>query len=115
MRQRKHLYPDNWKEIATACKAAAGWRCQRCHIRHGAKRTSKRTGNRYRVWLHAAHLKLHDTHNPHPELKCLCPACHGRYDFRLRAREAQQSLHCLKHQILLHRRGVAPAPCMCIA
>ncbi len=105
MYQRKHLYPPNWKQIATACKESAGWRCQTCHIRHGAKRRSKRTGNIYRVWLHAAHVTLHDTCNPHPTLKCLCPRCHGRYDYRQRVREARLSLECLKHHVLLHRQG----------
>ncbi len=105
MSHRKHLYPGNWKEIATACKEAARWRCQRCRIRHGAKRTGKRTGKPYHVWLHAAHMKLHDTHNPHPDLKCLCPTCHAKYDFRLRVREARQTLESLKHQVLLHRHG----------
>ena len=111
MSQRKHLYPPNWKQLATACKEGAGWRCQSCHIRHGAKRRSKRTGNMYRVWLHAAHVTLHDTLNPQPALKCLCPRCHGRYDYRQRVREARLSLERLKHQILLQRHKGTPGRC----
>lgn len=26
----RHLYPDNWDEIATAIKTAANWHCQEC-------------------------------------------------------------------------------------
>lgn len=26
----RHLYPDNWDEIATAIKTAANWHCQNC-------------------------------------------------------------------------------------
>ena len=28
-------YPDNWKEIATRIKEAAGWKCERCGAAHG--------------------------------------------------------------------------------
>ncbi len=67
MHQRKHLYPPNWKQLARDCKEAAGWRCERCHIRHGSRRRkSKRTGLPYRTWLHAAHKHLYDTLNPRP-------------------------------------------------
>ena len=111
MHQRKHLYPPNWKRIATECKELAGWRCQTCHIKHGSKRIGKRTGNPYRVALHAAHVVLHDTLNPRPALKCLCPTCHGRYDYRQRMREARLSLECLKHQVLVHRRQGTPGRC----
>lgn len=27
-------YPDNWNEIATRIKSAAGWRCERCGHHH---------------------------------------------------------------------------------
>lgn len=30
-------YPDNWREIATGIKAAAGWRCERCKHPNDAK------------------------------------------------------------------------------
>ena len=98
---RRHLYPPNWKAIARAVKEQAGWRCVRCHVRQGAWRKSKRTGRWYRVWLH-------DTLNPHPALQCLCPTCHGRYDYRQRQREARISLERLKHRSLLKRRPVSP-------
>ncbi len=100
-----HSYPANWKQLACDCKEAAGWQCQSCHIRHGAKMRSKRTGKKYPVWLHAAHVHLNDTRNPHPLLWCLCPRCHGRYDYWLRLREGVISLEQLKHRIALHWKG----------
>ncbi len=103
---RRWLYPPNWQELATACKQHAGYRCERCRIWQGATRKSKRTGKRYQVWLHAAHVHLHDTRNPAPALKCLCPTCHGTYDHRLRVREGRITLEQLKHRYHLRRREV---------
>ena len=57
-------YPVNWKDLATACKQRAGWRCEEC----GA---TEHVG--------AAHVN-HDPGNPNPELRCLCWPCHRRYD-----------------------------------
>jgi len=102
---RKKLYPRNWHELAQQCKELAQWRCERCHIKQGSWRKSKRTGLPYRVWLHAAHVRLHDTFNPRPALMCLCPTCHGRYDYRLRMREAYLFLEILKHRYLLQQQG----------
>lgn len=33
--RNKHLYPANWKEIATTAKDATGWRCLGCGAPHG--------------------------------------------------------------------------------
>jgi hypothetical protein len=59
-------YPDNWKDLATACKQRAGWRCEECG-------STERLG--------AAHVN-HDPENPNPELRCLCWSCHRMYDIR---------------------------------
>lgn len=103
---RRRLYPSNWSKIADACRRAAAWKCQSCKVRHGAVRVSNRTGKLYRVWLHAAHIQFGDTLNPSPRLKCLCPTCHGRYDYKLRVRQGIVDLERLKHKILLRKRGV---------
>jgi hypothetical protein len=103
MQHRRKLYPDNWTCIAYGVKEACGWRCEHCHIRHGSTRTSKRTGEKYRVWLHAAHRWFGDTDNPTPDLLCLCPTCHGRYDYRLRMQHLTLTLELLKHRLLLAR------------
>src|SRR5450432_85465 len=104
MHVRKHLYPPNWKELSRACKERAGWRCERCKVKQKARRKSKRTGEWYRVYLHAAHVFLNDTQNPHAPLMCLCPTCHGRYDFWLRLRMTIVLLEIYKHQHCLQER-----------
>jgi hypothetical protein len=100
---RKDRYPPNWRELAVACKVRAHWRCEVCQVLHGDERVSKRTGQVYRVWLHAAHAKLNDTANLQPELQALCPSCHGALDWKLRRREERIVLEQLKHQMVLHR------------
>ncbi len=98
--ERRKQYPRNWEQLARQCKEKAGKRCEFCHITQGKKRKSKRTGNRYRVYLHAAH-RDHDIGNPTPVLLCLCPTCHGKYDCRHRKREQRLQSERLKHRMLL--------------
>jgi hypothetical protein len=97
---RRKKYPKNWEQQARQCKEQAGWRCASCKVKHGAQRISKRTGVVYPVYLHAAHVN-HDPANPTPDLLCLCPTCHGTYDYRYRMREHQIALERMKHQKLL--------------
>lgn len=33
--RNRHLYPDDWDEIATRIKDAAAWRCEACDWPHG--------------------------------------------------------------------------------
>ena len=100
-RERRKQYPKNWESLARQCKERAGWKCQHCHIKHGANRTSRLTGAVYIVYLHAAHAD-HDTGNPLPRLKCFCPTCHGTYDYRYRRREQHLALERMKHLMMLH-------------
>ena len=102
-RERRKQYPKNWEQLARQCKERAGWQCQFCHVKQGRKRTSKRTGKRYPVYLHAAH-RDHDLDNPYPVLLCLCPTCHGRYDYQYRVRQQQIAVERLKHQRMLVAR-----------
>jgi len=101
----RHLYPKNWEELARACKEAASWKCEQCQMPHLSLATSTRTGNPYIVYLHACHVN-HDPRNPEPALKCLCPACHSRHDYRERERQMRVRLEKLRHALLLARRGV---------
>ena len=101
--ERRTRYPRDWEQLAWQCKQQADWQCEYCHISHGAHRYSKRTGAIYTVYLHAAH-RDHDIDNPNPVLLCLCPTCHGTYDYRSRLREQQITLERLKHQRLLTAR-----------
>ena len=102
--ERRKRYPRNWEQLARQCKEQAGKKCEHCHITQGKKRTSKRTGNRYVVFLHAAH-RDHDIGNPTPVLLCLCPTCHGTYDYRHRIRQQLINQERLKHQMLLTIRS----------
>ncbi len=99
-RERRKQYPTNWEELARQCKERAGKQCEFCHIRHGAQRKSRRTRKRYTVYLHAAHAD-HDIGNPTPILLCLCPTCHGKYDYQHRIRQHQVALERLKHRRVL--------------
>jgi hypothetical protein len=98
---RPDRYPHNWRALAIACKKRAGLKCEECHVIQGTERISHHTGAVYTVYLHAAHTTLHDTSNPDPELKALCPTCHGRLDWQLRKQEVEASLEKRKHQFLL--------------
>ena len=97
-------YPQNWQALALACKERANWQCEGCGVTQRTQRISKRTGAVYRVFLHAAHTKLHDTNNSQPELHALCPTCHGRLDWQLRKTETEGTLEKHKHQLLLSSR-----------
>lgn len=104
MWHRRKLYPPNWKERAYAFKASRGFVCEYCHVKQGEERVSLRTGNLYRVWLHAAHKRLHETLDEQAELLCLCPSCHGRYDYEQRTREWVVRLEILKHRAHTYQR-----------
>jgi hypothetical protein len=99
--ERRKQYPKNWEHLARQCKEQAGKRCEFCHITQGKKRKSRRTRKRYTVYLHAAHAN-HDIGNPTPILLCLCPTCHGKYDYRYHMREHNIAVERLKHTQLLH-------------
>ena len=94
------LYPDNWDELAWACKERARWRCEFCGIEQGTTVVSKRTGLVYPVYLAAVHLD-HDPWNPTPRLAALCPSCHGRYDYSWRERERWIALEEFRHRLLV--------------
>src|SRR2546422_8503646 len=100
--ERRALYPKNWKQLADTCREQAGMRCEQCHVNQGEERISRRTQRAYTIYLHAAH-KNHDPGNPKPELLCLCPSCHGRYDYQHLQATNTVRLEQLKHKLLLTR------------
>jgi hypothetical protein len=103
-KERKRLYPPNWKQLAAACKERAGYRCEACHVQQGRRRRSRRTGKLYPVYLHAAHMHFNDTMNTSPDLRCLCPRCHGRYDYWRRLMTTWLVLEQFRHRALLAAR-----------
>lgn len=90
-------YPDKqrWNELKTACKERAGLQCEyvypngkRCGMREDEIRKSKRRqGKPYVVYLHAAHLGNTNPGDPNPELICLCPKHHMQMDRQIELRE----------------------------
>lgn len=95
-------YPSDWEDKIQACKERAGWRCEECGVAHGAIAISRRTGVVYTVYLAATHVN-HDIWNPQPQLRALCPSCHGRYDHSRRERQRWLALEKQRHQWLLRR------------
>ena len=93
---KQRCYPKNWRRLAWECKDRAGWRCERCGVRHGERRFSMWSGKCRPVWLHAHHINA-DPANPVPELQALCPSCH----WQCKQSEARVELEKLKHQQLL--------------
>ena len=99
--KHRWLYPPNWDQLAWECKERAGWICEHCGIAHGTPAIS-RAGEPYIVYLAAAHLD-HDPWNPFPRLACLCPACHGRYDWSELEKRRWLELEVLRHQLWVER------------
>ncbi len=98
----RELYPDNWEELAYACKELAGWICEHCGVAHRSLAVS-RAGQMYVIYLAAAHLD-HDPWNPAPRLAALCPSCHGRYDYSWLERQRWLEHEVLRCQLLVERR-----------
>lgn len=74
------LYPDNWEEIATACKDRAGWKCEQCGWIHRAVRIGKKYGKPYNDYLAVAHINHDPSDNREENLKALCQRCHLQHD-----------------------------------
>lgn len=64
---RGGAYPSNWKDIAKACKDAAGWRCVRCGHEH-----DRATGH----VLTVHHLDMNPANCEWWNLAALCQKCH---------------------------------------
>jgi hypothetical protein len=92
-----HLYPSNWKRLSRRCKERANWQCEHCGARQYEIVTSRK-GTPYFIYLHAAHRRQLDQHNPSPDLMCLCVSCHAKYDYEHKQRERRIALERLKHQ-----------------
>jgi hypothetical protein len=88
MTWKPELYPDNWGELAEACKAQAEWKCEKCGVTHGSVRIGGKSGKPYKVRLAAAHLD-HDPENPTPRLMALCEQCHLQYDIPLHVKNCK--------------------------
>jgi 5-methylcytosine-specific restriction endonuclease McrA len=79
-KERRKLYPDNWKQIARQVKAEAGLCCELCGNKHG--QPHDRTGSKVVLTVH--HLDYDPTNNVRLNLIALCQRCHNRIDRRFR-------------------------------
>ncbi|MEC4988842.1 MAG: HNH endonuclease [Oscillatoria sp. PMC 1068.18] len=76
-----HRYPDNWKEIATAIKEAAEWKCSKCHrqcLKPGEK-TERSLSERIAYTLAVHHWNRNPDDNRVENLVALCTGCHLSY------------------------------------
>lgn len=77
MPMEKHRYPANWKEIATAVKDAAGWKCEECGKQCRKPGEPLDTHRRTLTVHHIDHVpKNCDPSN----LIALCAPCHLKAD-----------------------------------
>ena len=82
MPMERDRYPDDWKEIATAIKEKAGWRCQVCG------RQCRKPGepfDTHRNTLTVAHLDHTPENMDESNLMAMCSGCHLRYDAKQHA------------------------------
>jgi len=84
-RKHRHLYPDNWEEIATRIKQKAGWRCEVCQAPHGPPPCVLTTD----------HLDFNPANCSDDNLMALCQCCH------LRRQEMNPPLREAPHLLLL--------------
>ncbi|BAY41818.1 hypothetical protein NIES2111_62140 (plasmid) [Nostoc sp. NIES-2111] len=76
------VYPENWKEIATALKAASNWRCAKCGrvcLRPGEKPDNLTFSERKAHTLQVHHWNRDPSDNRLENLVCLCSGCHLSY------------------------------------
>ncbi|AFY92947.1 HNH endonuclease [Chamaesiphon minutus] len=74
-------YPDNWAQIATAIKQAAGYRCDRCGLKCLPPARSYRhldRSLRRRLSAQVHHVDRNPAHNDRANLVCVCAGCHLR-------------------------------------
>jgi 5-methylcytosine-specific restriction endonuclease McrA len=74
-------YPDNWSDIATTVKQAAGYRCNRCGLKCLPPNNSYRhldLSLRRKLSAQVHHLDGNPTQNDRANLVCLCSGCHLR-------------------------------------
>lgn len=83
-------------------RASKQYTCEHCGTVQGTWRLSK-AGNVYRSITVAAHRYPNDTHNPHPDLLCLCERCHPHYDGLFRGMIEEGMHQALMHEILVER------------
>lgn len=85
MPMQRHLYPDNWPQIAREIKQRAGYRCECCGV--SCYRPGDRVESRKFV-LTVAHLDHDPANCLLSNLLAMCAPCHLRYDAKHHAKAA---------------------------
>lgn len=100
---RKALYPPDWPAISRRVKLAAGWRCQKCGVKHGAQ--NPRTGATVVLTTH--HKDFDPTNCRRRNLIALCQLCHNQADARHRA-ETRAATASMKRVALVASEAQGP-------
>lgn len=81
-KERRSLYPDNWKKISLEVRRKARGRCEICDALNGKPHPI--TGSKVVLTVH--HLDFDPGNNEHWNLIALCQRCHNRLDRKWRAK-----------------------------
>lgn len=95
-RERKALYPKNWREIALRVKEEAGWRCEWCGARHGEPHPV--TGSKVVLTVH--HIDGDARNNARSNLVALCQKCHLEADREMHILHARETRILRKIKVL---------------
>jgi hypothetical protein len=74
LKENKHRYPANWKEIRERILAECGNKCEWCGVENYSVRNGKK------IVLTIAHLDHTPEHCGRENLRALCQKCHNGYD-----------------------------------
>ena len=80
-RDKRKLYPANWKQISWETRAAAGNKCELCDAQNGKPHFV--TGSKVVLTVH--HLDFNPQNNKPYNLMALCQRCHIRLDAKKKA------------------------------
>lgn len=90
-KSKKHLYPANWKQIATEKKNEANWQCEWCGVKHEI------TDMAHCLTVH--HRDRNPANCSSSNLVALCARCHLKEEARLRRIEHDKA----RGQLLIWR------------
>lgn len=91
-KERKKLYPSNWKQISEIIRIKAGNKCEICDAENGKPHPT--TGSKVVLTVH--HLDFDPTHNDEYNLMALCQRCHIRLDAKYKAWKRKHKKECKK-------------------
>ena len=97
-------YPPDWEQKSQAFRAEHNYTCEDCGYVQGDPLISK-AGREYPGTVDAAHYWANDTHNPDPQLRCLCKSCHRKWDNQFQEIMAEGDHQVRMHEIALEREG----------